>query len=358
MTAGGAAAPPFRCPRCKGPVARQDEPAAYRCPGCDRTYPVVLGIPDFRVWPDPYISVEDDWAKGARVLREVGGGGFRAMLKQYWRLTPDTPASMAARFVGYALAGAARGRSRLARVAEVREVPLGRADVLLDLGCGTGGLLVAAADRAGAVVGVDVAARWLVVARRQLEEAGVQNAILVCACAEHLPFADGTFDIVVANDVLEHSQRQAELLREVRRALRPSGLLLLTTQNRWSLRGEPHVRVWGVGFVPRGWMAPYVRLVRGVPYRLIRLVSPLELDRLLRGAGLRTTRRLLPEVAPAELERLSAGGRRLVTLYRLLSRVAPLRWLLLLVGPALEVAARPAPSGAPAERRSVREDGR
>ncbi|MBA2449727.1 MAG: methyltransferase domain-containing protein [Chloroflexi bacterium] len=351
MMSDEAALPPFRCPRCKGPVERRAEPAAYRCSACARIYPIRLGIPDFRVWPDRHLAVEDDWARAMRVLRATGSGGFRAMLEHYWRLSPDTPAALASRFVRYALVGVARGRTRLGRVAEVRGAPLGPADVVLDLGCGTGGLVVAGAEQAGAVVGVDIAARWLIVARRQLEEAGVRNAMLVCACAEQLPFADGTFDVVVASDVLEHSQAQARLLGEIRRALRPAGLLLLVTQNRWSLLGEPHARVWGVGFLPRRWMNRYVRLVRGVPYRLIRLVSPPELDRLLRGAGLRISRRLLSRVASAELEGLAAGEWRLALLYRFLSRIPALRLPLLLLGPAIEVAARPDDCPAPGRGR-------
>lgn len=310
----------------------------YACSPCGRLYPVVQGIPDFRVWPDPYIAAEDDWAKGARVRAE-SGGTFASMLETYWRLTPDVPASMAARFVRYGLVGAARGASRLARVAEVRGAPLGAADTLLDLGCGTGGLAVAAASRAGAVVGVDIAARWLVVAQAQVTEAGAENVLLVCACAEHLPFPDGAFDVVVANDVLEHAQDQPGLLREARRVLPLGGLLLLSTQNRWSLRGEPHVRVWGVGFLPRRWMAPYVRLAKRVPYRFIRLVSPPELDRLLRAAGLHVVQRLLPRVGPAELEGLPAGERRLAAAYARLSLLPAARWLLRLFGPAVEVAA-------------------
>jgi SAM-dependent methyltransferase len=341
MTALDVPLPAFRCPRCKSPVAQQEQPTAYRCATCARDYPIILGIPDFRVWPDPYISAEDDWAKGARVLAEAGPEGFRAVVERYWQLTPSTPATLAARFVRYALVGVERGRTRLHRIQEIRGKRLSRSDTLLDLGCGAGGLVVAAAGEAGLVVGVDIAARWLAVARRRLEEANVRNAILVCACAEHLPFDDGLFSVVVANDVLEHGLAQGQLLQEARRALRPDGLLLLTTQNRWSLLGEPHVRVWGVGFLPRRWMARYVRLIRGVPYRFIRLVSPFELERLLRSAGFRTTRRLLPGMSPMEVAGLGTAERRLVSLYHWLARMLPFKLLLMLFGPAIEIAACP-----------------
>lgn len=315
------------------------QPPEFECTTCQRIYPVVCGIPDFRVWPDPYIAAEDDWTKGERVWNE-GHGRFGEMLEAYWRLTPDVPAPMAARFVRYARVGAARGLSRCRRIASLRARPLDRGDTLLDVGCGSGGLVVAASKSVGTVVGVDIAARWLLVAQAQLREAGVENALLVCACAEYLPFPDGAFTIAVANDVLEHCQDQALLLSDVRRVLKPQGLLMLSTQNRWSLRGEPHVRLWGVGFLPRRLMARYVHWLRGVPYRFIRLVSPRELTGLLRQAGFEPLRRLLPEIAPEELEGLPAGERRLVGIYETLSRTPGLRAVLLQVGPVLEVVAR------------------
>jgi ubiquinone/menaquinone biosynthesis C-methylase UbiE len=334
--------PGFRCPVCKGPLDEHQEPPAYSCTACKQTYPIISGIADFRVWPDPYIGRADDWAKGLRVWREANGR-FAAMLETYWRLTPDVPATMAARFIRYALVGAARGHSRCKRVGRVRGRVLGQTDILLDIGCGSGGLVVAASKQVRAVVGVDIAARWLVVARAQLEESGVRNALLVCACAEHLPFADGTFTVAVANDVLEHCQDQPQFLRELRRTLMQHGLLLLSTQNRWSLRGEPHVRLWGVGLLPRRWMARYVRWIRRVPYRLIRLVSYPELHLLLREAGFRSFRHLSPEVAPEELAGLASRERWLVTVYRALSQVPGLQAVLFLVGPVLEVVAQPHP---------------
>lgn len=331
---------PFLCPMCKGELRFQDEPTAYQCPSCVRTFPVRLSIPDFRIWPDPYIDIADDWEKGARVRREAAAGGFRSMLERYWALTSGTPAPAAARFIRYAMVGVARGRSALARVSAARGRPLDRSDSVLDLGCGTGGLVVAASSQAGTVIGVDIAARWLVVAATRLEEARTYNAGLVCACAEHLPFPDESFSVVIANDVLEHSQHQRELLQEVRRILAPDGVLLLTTQNRWSLLGEPHVRVWGVGFLPRRWMARYVWLFRRVPYRWIRLVSPKELEQLLRATGLCIVERLVPRMTLDEVEGLAARDRQVVALYDLLARVPIFRPILHWFGPALQVVAR------------------
>ena len=56
---------------------------------------------------------------------------------------------------------------------------------------------------------------------------------------EHLPFRDGTFDLVTANMVIEHIQNPAIVLAEVKRVLRPGGRFLFHTPNR----NAPAIRI-------------------------------------------------------------------------------------------------------------------
>jgi SAM-dependent methyltransferase len=59
----------------------------------------------------------------------------------------------------------------------------------------------------------------------------------VCGSAYELPFGDGTFDLVCAFDVVEHTDPESASLREIRRVLRPGGRLLMTVpayQWAWS----------------------------------------------------------------------------------------------------------------------------
>lgn len=49
----------------------------------------------------------------------------------------------------------------------------------------------------------------------------------------HLPFANGTFDLVTANMVVEHVQDPRAMLTEVRRVLKPNGIFLFHTPNLW-----------------------------------------------------------------------------------------------------------------------------
>ncbi len=110
------------------------------------------------------------------------------------------------------------------------EPPLGR---ILDVGSGTGGN-GALLSRFGSVVGLEPSedARRLARGRSTVQVAGE---------AEYLPFRSGSFDLVTSFEVLYHAQVQDDIaaLREMRRVLRPEGLLLLRLPALEWLRG-PH----------------------------------------------------------------------------------------------------------------------
>ena len=111
--------------------------------------------------------------------------------------------------------------------------------------------------------------RWLLLARKRLDELGRHEIALVCGCAESLPLADGSISAIVAGDVVEHVRSRPKLLAEAHRVLAPAGRMIAATPNRFSLAPEPHVNVWGVGFLPRRLMRPYVKLAGGADFRAI-----------------------------------------------------------------------------------------
>jgi len=101
---------------------------------------------------------------------------------------------------------------------------------LLDVGCGTGALLllVAADRRAELVVGLDYAARMVEQAGRKLAACDHAHRLAVVrGDAERLPFADASFDVLTCCHSFHHYPQQAAALREFRRVLRPGGLLVL-----------------------------------------------------------------------------------------------------------------------------------
>jgi ubiquinone/menaquinone biosynthesis C-methylase UbiE len=282
---------------------------------------VVCGIPDFRILPDRYISIEDDREKGRRL--EESGRDFAGMLDLYWAMTPEVAPDLAQKFRRHQLA-----EERIAR-AVLEEVGSWEGP-LLDVGCATGGLMAAAGRRGGEVVGVDVAFRWLVVGKVRLRETGV-STMLVCANAEHLPFPDEAFGALTANDLVEHVVDPVPVMRECRRVLRPAGSAYFSTNNRYSALPEPHVGVWGVGWLPRGWQARYVEMITGRPYRNICLRSGPELALLTREAGFGAGR---IEAAPlSSAPEYRAGAQ---ALYQRLRKWRPMRW----VGPRVQLLCR------------------
>lgn len=99
---------------------------------------------------------------------------------------------------------------------------------VLDAGCGSG-YGTAELGNAAAVVAIDISADAVAHARRAFSRPGVE--FLQSAC-ESLPFADASFDLIAAFEVIEHIDHWREMLAEARRVLRPSGVLLVSTPNK------------------------------------------------------------------------------------------------------------------------------
>jgi SAM-dependent methyltransferase len=101
---------------------------------------------------------------------------------------------------------------------------------VLDVGCGTGNLVRSIGKRHPKVelVGLDPDPKALARAQRKARRAGV-TARLERGFAQELPYADDSFDRVFSSLMLHHldSGAKDELLAEVRRVLRPDGLLVL-----------------------------------------------------------------------------------------------------------------------------------
>jgi len=93
---------------------------------------------------------------------------------------------------------------------------------VLDLGCGRGQLLrMLAARHPADYTGLDAAPE--VATSGWTYRSGDLTA--------RLPFADGSFDLVVAGEVIEHVPHPDDLLREARRVLAPGGTLVISTPN-------------------------------------------------------------------------------------------------------------------------------
>lgn len=326
--------PRLVCPVCRSDLQVRGD-GAWRCTSCSRTFPEVAGIPDLRVRSDRYLSLDADRRKSER-LAEHSGEGFAAVVAAYWAMTPDVPAALAARYAARAADGVRRGASLLA---ELGGPPI-RDATLLDVGCGTGGTLVAAAEAGAHATGVDIALRWLVAARELIAEHAV-SARLVAADGAVLPFRSASFDRVVCLETVEHAEDQRGVVQSALLATAIGGQADVVVANRFSLATEPVAGLWGVGFLPRRFQAGYVKRRRGTRYQYFRALSASELAAVV---GPRSDVELRHGPLPAPAPSSGALRRKAQRTYDVLAG-SPVRGLTTSVAPYLRVSARPEPRG-------------
>lgn len=98
---------------------------------------------------------------------------------------------------------------------------------LIDAGCGPGSITLGLARRIapGEAVGVDMSAESLADARALAQAGDAANVRFVDGDAYALPFADGTFDAGFAHALLQHLRDPLSALRELRRVVRPGGVV-------------------------------------------------------------------------------------------------------------------------------------
>lgn len=100
---------------------------------------------------------------------------------------------------------------------------------VLDVACGAGYGSFELAQVARQVIGIDVSEEAVQHAAAAYRHPGLRFEV---ASAESLPYADGSFDLIVAFEVIEHLKNYRALLSEARRLLAPNGQLVVSTPNR------------------------------------------------------------------------------------------------------------------------------
>lgn len=103
----------------------------------------------------------------------------------------------------------------------------GRQQQALDIATGGGHTALAVAPYVARVTVTDLTPRMLEKAREYLVAQGVTNAEFVVADAEHLPFADASFDRVTCRIAAHHFPHVARSVQEVARVLKSGGIYLL-----------------------------------------------------------------------------------------------------------------------------------
>lgn len=198
---------------------------------------------------------------------------FRALLSERYGIS-DLDADrdpLRRMYLDFALSTVSRGEAAVRELATHVQL---RGARYLDAGCAYGGFLVAL-HRAGAreVVGVDVNADLLDYARAVLADHGV------AARVERADLLDpgtgealGRFDLVTANDVIEHVADPRLGLERLYALLAPGGHLLMEIPNRfWPpfLASDGHYQIAGICALPKHRADAYYRALRGAEQDVI-----------------------------------------------------------------------------------------
>lgn len=109
---------------------------------------------------------------------------------------------------------------------------LKKSDKILDLGCNSGQLSLKISKNASQIVGIDLDSRLIEIARSQAESKNISNVKFFSGDLNNkLRYKNNIFDKVICSDVLEHLTKRDFAISEIRRVLKPKGLLLLVTDN-------------------------------------------------------------------------------------------------------------------------------
>ncbi len=319
----------YVCPACAAELEKSQ--SAYRCVTCGKVYPVLFGIPDFRLNSDSYLSIEDERAK-AQYLYEYGRNkSFNELIREYYRITDDVPDEIAKRFISYIERGPARGETILTGLSRRS------GGEIIDIGCASGGFLLAAAQRGFKVAGVDIALRWLVICAKRLEEKGL-DVELVCADIVAPPFPKGSFSTAITADLFEHLPAPLTGAQAIEAILTENACLYVSGANRYTLAPYPLAGLWGVGFLPKPLRARYVTACRGIDtLRNASLLSPLGAAKIVTDAGFKVDVLGPLDIPTSDLENFKGIRRIAARTYSLLRTTPIARQLMLAMCPAFEL---------------------
>lgn len=304
------------CPRCGGGLAACDN--TILCRRCGARYPVVNGVPDFRLNRSFYAGPASRESITSILQRETDTSWVSAVR--------SIVAMLDGRSIQYQdLVGAIchpwtmlMGLDERSRVLEVQ--------------CGTGGATVALARHAVHVFAMDMTLENLELAKIRLSDHALREKVTPIAAGDmrRLPFRDASIDYVTLVGALERAATygdatdaeppfpssdtgalatrrtptdiQLRLLTEVFRVLKPGGRLFLASENRFYYNYFGRVRdnitgLWGISLLPRAVANLYSVALTGRKYRSYSYSASAYLT-LLRRAGfaIRDTYTLSPEV--------------------------------------------------------------
>jgi len=139
-----------------------------------------------------------------------------------------------------------------------RLLPESRAPRTLEVGCGTAldSCLLAGFHPALSAYACDLSQKAVQVARKYAEQLGA-GLRAFAGDLTALPFADGEFDLVFSQGVLEHFRDPEPAVREQVRVLRPNGALVVDVPQKFNVYTQRKHRAMREGNWPWGWETEY-----------------------------------------------------------------------------------------------------
>ncbi|MFN8109414.1 MAG: class I SAM-dependent methyltransferase [Thermoleophilia bacterium] len=145
-------------------------------------------------------------------------------------------------------------------------IPAGRYDDVLDVGCGTGWATQALIDRfrPARITGVDPAEGMLQQFQAKLGGIGGVHITLAQADVEHMPVADGTFDLVICSMAYHWFPRKWEAAKAMARALKPGGVMAILMSGRGGEQAYRDV-ISNIEPINYRWLGAFDANLRSVP---------------------------------------------------------------------------------------------
>jgi ubiquinone/menaquinone biosynthesis C-methylase UbiE len=169
-------------------------------------------------------------------LKESGkrDSELKAAVREFWNTDP-----CGTRYLEGADEFDSHARARYAlepHIPEFAQFASSRGKRVLEIGVGMGADYLEWLKAGALASGVDLSEASIARAQRRCELAGLQPDLRL-ADAEHLPFADDTFDVVYSYGVMHHSPDTPQCLREACRVLKPGGEARIMMYHHPSLTG-------------------------------------------------------------------------------------------------------------------------
>ena len=139
---------------------------------------------------------------------------------------------------------------------------------ILDLGCGSGRHLVYLAKQGFEVWGIDISKYGIKIAKDWLKKERLKAHLSVGDFYKKLPYKDNFFDAIISIVALHHGKIQdiRKLIKEIKRILKPKGLIFVTLHKKLPKKKIPKERLFGIKYIaPRTYII-LGGIEKGVPH--------------------------------------------------------------------------------------------